>query len=433
APAHHEQRSPGPRHDHASPRQALAYCLEEAGITASELSYVCFYDKPLKKFDRILETYFAYAPSGFLSFKRALPLWLREKLHTPRQIRKGMDGAYQGKLIFTDHHESHAASAFFPSPYDEAVILTSDGVGERATTWGQGEGNRIRIDKSISFPHSLGLLYSAFTYFTGFKVNSGEYKLMGLAPYGEPVYAGAIREKLIDVKPDGSYRLNMDYFTYPSELRMTGEKFAGLFGGPPRSPQSPITKREMDLAASIQAVPEEVMLPTARHLHEVTKMKNLCLAGGAALNCVANGRIQREGPFDDVWIQPAAGDAGGALGCALFAWHQLLENPRQRAGQDAQKGSLLGPRYGMAEIRQLLDARGAKYAILSDEPALLERVAELMARGLVIGWFHGRMEFGPRALGARSIIGDARDETMQATMNLKIKHRESFRPFAPCV
>jgi carbamoyltransferase len=429
-----EERFTRVRHDHAFPRQAIAYCLEEAGIAPAELEYVCFYDKPLKKFDRILETYFAYAPRGFLSFKRAIPLWLREKLHTPRQIRKGMDGAYPGQLIFTDHHESHAASAFFPSPYDDAVILTSDGVGEWATTtWGVGRGNRIRIEKAISFPHSLGLLYSAFTYFTGFKVNSGEYKLMGLAPYGEPVYADVIRKKLIDVKPDGSYRLDMDYFTYASELRMTGQKFSALFGGPPRPPESPITQREMDLAASIQAVTEEIMLLTARHLHEVTGLKRLCLAGGVALNCVANGKIQREGPFDDVWIQPAAGDAGGALGCALFAWHQLLESPRPRSGKDVQRGSLLGPRYTTAEITPVLDARGAKYAVLADEAALLDRVAALMAEGKVVGWFHGRMEFGPRALGARSILGDARNEAMQATMNLKIKYRESFRPFAPCV
>ncbi len=429
-----EERFTRVRHDHDFPRQAIAFCLAEAGITAKDLAYVCFYDKPLKKFDRILETYFAYAPSGFLSFKRAIPLWLREKLHTPRQIRKGLDGAYQGKIVFTDHHESHAASAFFPSPYEEAVILTSDGVGEWATTtWGVGRGNRIRLEKSISFPHSLGLLYSAFTYFTGFKVNSGEYKLMGLAPYGEPIYADVIKEKLIDIKPDGSYRLDMDYFTYPSELRMTGDRFAGLFGGPPRAPETAIGKREMDLAASIQAVLEEVMMLTARHLHEATGKKHLCLAGGVALNCVANGKIQRDGPFDDVWIQPAAGDAGGALGCALFAWYQLLESPRRATGKDVQRGSLLGPRYETAAITAMLDERGAKYTVFTDEARLCERVAGLMARGQVVGWFAGRMEFGPRALGARSIIGDARNEKMQATMNLKIKYRESFRPFAPCV
>jgi carbamoyltransferase len=429
-----EERFTRKRHDASYPSQAIEFCLAEAGIGPKDLDYVAFYDKPLKKFDRILETYFAHAPRGFLSFQRAVPLWLRDKLHTPRRIRKGLGGAYKGKLVFTDHHESHAASAFFPSPYDRAAVLTSDGVGEWATTtWGVGEGSRVRLEKCINFPHSLGLLYSAFTYFCGFRVNSGEYKLMGLAPYGEPVYADVIRGKLIDVKPDGSYRLNMDYFTYPAELRMTGDRFAALFGGPPRSAESAIGKREMDLAASVQAVTEEVMMRTAVHLHETTRQKYLCLAGGVALNCVANGRILREGPFDDVWIQPAAGDAGGALGCALFTWYQLLENRREPRGKDAQRGSLLGPRYGMQAISAALDARGAKYAVLPDEPRLLERVAGLLARGLVVGWFHGRMEFGPRALGARSILGDARDPRLQSTMNLKIKHRESFRPFAPCV
>jgi len=430
-----EERFTRVRHDDAFPKLAIEYCVREAGISVKDLDYVCFYDKPLKKFDRILETYFAYVPSGFLSFKRALPLWLREKLHTPRQIRKGLDGQYDGKIIFTDHHESHAASAFFPSPYEKAVILTSDGVGEWATTtWGTGEGNRIKIEQSISFPHSIGLLYSAFTYFTGFKVNSGEYKLMGLAPYGEPVYADDIKKHIIDIKPDGSYRLNMDYFTYPSELRMTGEKFASLFGGPARKSESQITQREMDLAASVQAVTEEVMMLTARHLHDKTKIENLVLAGGVALNCVANGKIMRETPFGDkVWIQPAAGDAGGALGCALFAWYQLLENERTCNGKDFQRGSLLGPRYANAEIKAACDKEGAKYKVISDEAELLERVAKLMAEGKVVGWFAGRMEFGPRALGARSIIGDARNSVMQAQMNLKIKFRESFRPFAPCV
>jgi carbamoyltransferase len=429
-----EERFTRVRHDQAFPKMAIDFCLKEAGIKAKDLSYVCFYDKPLKKFDRILETFFAYAPTGYMSFKRAIPLWLKEKLHTPREIRKGMNGEYDGKLIFTDHHESHAASAFFPSPFDKAVILTSDGVGEWATTtWGIGDGNKIRIEQAISFPHSLGLLYSAFTYFTGFKVNSGEYKLMGLAPYGEPVYADLIREKLIDIKSDGSYRLNMDYFTYPAELRMTGDMFGDLFGGPARNPESEISKREMDLAASIQAVTEDVMLRTAKHLHEKTGITKLCLAGGVALNCVANGKIQRESPFDEIWIQPAAGDAGGALGCAMFAWYQLLENPRKSNGKDVQRGSLLGPKYETPEIKKVLDARGAKYTIYKDEAKLLERVAELMAKGMVVGWFAGRMEFGPRALGARSIIGDARNEKMQATMNLKIKYRESFRPFAPCV
>jgi carbamoyltransferase len=429
-----EERFSRIRHDAAFPRQAIDYCLREAGIGPADLELVCFYDKPLKKFDRILETYFAYAPRGFRSFSRALPLWLGEKLHIPRRIRAGLGGAYRGKLVFTDHHESHAASAFFPSPYERAAILTVDGVGEWATTThGTGEGHRIQLRQAISFPHSLGLLYSAFTYFAGFKVNSGEYKLMGLAPYGEPIYADRIKEKLIDIKPDGSFRLAMDYFTYPAGLRMTGSRFAELFGGPPRSPETDITQREMDLAASIQAVTEEVMLRMARHLHRTTRMRHLCLAGGVALNCVANGRILREAPFDDIWIQPAAGDAGGALGAALFAWHQLLEKPRTCTGTDFQQGSLLGPRYSMSEIMPVLDARKAKYLVLSDESALLERVAALLAEGKVVGWFHGRMEFGPRALGARSILGDARNETMQATMNLKIKFRESFRPFAPCV
>ena len=430
-----EERFTRVRHDAAFPRLAAEYCLREAGISAADLDYVCFYDKPLQKLDRILETYLACVPWGFRSFQRAIPLWLREKLHTPRRIRRGLGGRYGGKIIFTDHHESHAASAFFPSPFEKAVILTSDGVGEWATTtWGVGEGSRIKIEKSIRFPHSLGLLYSAFTSFTGFKVDSGEHKLMGLAPYGEPVYADDIKRHLIDIKPDGSYRLNMDYFTYPSELRMTGEKFARLFGGPARDPESAIGKREMDLAASVQAVTEEVMMLTARHLHEVTGIGALCFAGGVALNCVANGKILRDGPFgDNVWIQPAAGDAGGALGCALFAWHQLLENERRLNGKDSQRGSLLGPRFTVAQIKAACDAEGARYQVYDDESALLDRVAGLLAQGMVVGWFHGRMEFGPRALGARSILGDARDAKMQARMNLAIKLRESFRPFAPSV
>jgi carbamoyltransferase len=429
-----EERFTRKRHDQAFPKKAIEYCLQEAGVRAEDLTYVCFYDKPLKKFDRILETYFAYAPSGFGSFRRALPLWLKEKLFVPREIKKGLDKKYPGPVVFLDHHESHAASAFFPSPYDRAAILTSDGVGEWATTtWGVGEGNKIRIDKAISFPHSLGLLYSAFTYFTGFKVNSGEYKLMGLAPYGEPVYADLIKKELIDIKPDGSYRMNMKYFTYPDGLRMTGEGFARIFGGPARSPESQISKREMDLAASIQAVTEEVMMLTARHIHEVTKTKYLCLAGGVALNCVANGRLLREGPFDDIWIQPAAGDAGGALGAAMFCYHQLLENDRKATGKDIQKGSLLGPKYTTAECKAVCDAKGAKYKVFEREVDLLDLVSGKMADGKVIGWMHGRMEYGPRALGARSIIGDPRNVKMQSIMNLRIKFRESFRPFAPCV
>jgi carbamoyltransferase len=351
-----------------------------------------------------------------------------------QDIRRPPTNFRPAVLVFTDHHEAHAASAFFPSPYDRAAILTSDGVGEWATTtWGVGNGSRFELKHCINFPHSLGLLYSAFTYFAGFKVNSGEYKLMGLAPYGSPVYVDLIKEKLVDVKSDGSFRLNMDYFTYPQSLRMTGNKFTSLFGGPPRAPEAVIGKREMDLAASIQAVTEEILTLTARHIRDVTKERNLCLAGGVALNCVATGKIVQEGIFDDVWIQPAAGDAGGALGCALFTWHQLLERPRTPGGRDAQQGSLLGPSYRMEEIAGVLAKRGVKYVVSPDETALLERVAELLDRGMVVGWFQGRMEFGPRALGARSILGDARSATMQATMNLKIKHRESFRPFAPCV
>ena len=429
-----EERFTRKRHDQAFPKNAIEYCVKEAGITPDELTYVCFYDKPLKKFDRILETYFAYAPSGFGSFRRALPLWLKEKLFVPREIKKGLDKRYKGPIVFCDHHESHAASAFFPSPYDRAAILTSDGVGEWATTtWGVGEGNKIRIEKAISFPHSLGLLYSAFTYFTGFKVNSGEYKLMGLAPYGDPVYADIIKKELIDIKPDGSYRMNMKYFTYPDGLRMTGDGFARIFDGPARSPESQITKREMDLAASIQAVTEEVMMLTARHIQKVTKTKYLVLAGGVALNCVSNGKLLREGPFDDIWIQPAAGDAGGALGAAMFCWHQLLENERKATGKDVQKGSLLGPKYTTAECKAVCDAKGAKYRIFEREEDLLDFVSGKMADGKVIGWMHGRMEYGPRALGARSIIGDPRNVKMQSIMNLRIKFRESFRPFAPCV
>ena len=429
-----EERFTRKRHDQAFPKNAIEYCVKEAGIRTEDLSYVCFYDKPLKKFDRILETYFAYAPSGFGSFRRALPLWLKEKLFVPREIKKGLEKKYAGPIVFCDHHESHAASAFLPSPYERAAILTTDGVGEWATTtWGVGEGNKIRIDKAISFPHSLGLLYSAFTYFTGFKVNSGEYKLMGLAPYGEPTFVDVIKKELIDIKPDGSYRMNMKYFTYPDGLRMTGDGFARIFGGPARNPESQITQREMDLAASIQAVTEEVMMLTARHIQKVTKTKHLVLAGGVALNCVSNGKLLREGPFEDIWIQPAAGDAGGALGAALFCWHQLLENDRKGTGKDVQKGSLLGPKYTTAECKATADKHGAKYKIYTDEAQLLDFVSGQMADGKVIGWMHGRMEYGPRALGARSIIGDPRNVKMQSIMNLRIKFRESFRPFAPCV
>lgn len=430
-----EERFTRVKHDHRFPASAIEYCLREAGIGVGQLDYICFYDKPLLKFERLLETYLAYAPGGFPSFRRAIPLWLKQKLHIPREICRGLgDHTLKRRILFTEHHESHAASAFFPSPYERAAIITCDGVGEWATTTlGVGEGNRIRLQNVINFPHSLGLLYSAFTYFTGFKVNAGEYKLMGLAPFGQPVYADLIREKLIDIKADGSFRLNMDYFTYSQGLRMTGRAFARLFGGPARRPEAAITQREMDLAASIQVVTEEIMLAMATHVHRETGMKNLCLAGGVALNCVANGRIAREGPFEHVWIQPAAGDAGGALGAALFTWHQLLERPRACTGTDFQKGSLLGPAYRDPEIREALDGAGVRYEYFADEAALLDVVAEHLNQGKVIGWFNGRMEFGPRALGARSIIGDARNPTMQSTMNVKIKFRESFRPFAPCV
>jgi carbamoyltransferase len=362
----------------------------------------------------------------------AMPLWLKQKLHIPNLVKKGM--GYEGKVLFPAHHESHAASAFFPSPYKRAAFLTMDGVGEWTTTsFGVGEGNKIRIDSEIKFPHSLGLFYSAFTYFTGFKVNSGEYKVMGLAPYGRPKYVDVIRKELIDIKEDGSFKLNMDYFTYPYGLTMTGEAFEKLFDGPARKPESKLTQREMDLAASVQVVTEEVMMKTARHIHKVTGEKYLCLAGGVALNCVGNGRILREGPFDDIWFQPAAGDAGGALGAALFVWHQLLNNERvvdERS--DLQMGSYLGPEYSEAEIKEFLESHGYPYQQVSNGN-LPSAVADIIAQGKVVGWFQGRMEFGPRALGSRSIIGDARNSQMQSQMNLKIKYRESFRPFAPSV
>jgi carbamoyltransferase len=429
-----EERFTRKKHDHELPSNAIAYCLEAGGLTAEQLDYVTFYDKPLLKFERILETYLAFAPRGFRSFFKAMPLWLHQKLHVPREIRRGLQGKYKRRFLFTEHHESHAASAFFPSPFDEAAILTLDGVGEWATaSYGYGRGNRITLTHELRFPHSLGLLYSAFTYFCGFKVNSGEYKLMGLAPYGEPVYADVIREKLIDLKADGSFRMDLRYFDYCQGLRMTSAQFDRLFGGPPRKPESPLTQREMDLAASVQTVTEEIMLRTARHVHQQTGMKNLCLAGGVALNCVGNGRILREGPFEKIWIQPAAGDAGGALGAALFVWHQLLENVRHASAEDSQRGSLLGPRFSEEDVRRFLDAKGAIYHAFGEEDRLCGYVADLLAQEKVVGWLNGRMEFGPRALGSRSILGDARSPEMQKTMNVKIKFRESFRPFAPIV
>jgi len=429
-----EERFTRVKHDHRYPGRAAAWCLEKAGLTAAQVDYVGFYDKPLLKFDRLLETYLAFAPAGFPSFVRAVPLWVREKLHLTREMRRELGGQYKKRFIYAEHHESHAASAFFPSPFDEAAVLTMDGVGEWATaSFGVGRGNKIELTHELRFPHSLGLLYSAFTYHAGFRVNSGEYKLMGLAPFGKPVYAPLILERLIDLKGDGSFRMDMSYFNYCQGLTMTGPKFDNAFGGKPRKPESPLTQREMDLAASVQFVTEEVMLRMARHVHAQTGMKNLCLAGGVALNCVGNGRILREGPFDDIWIQPAAGDAGGALGVAMLIWHQLLGKPRDVSGGDAQRGSLLGPSWTNEEVGAFLASVGAKSTRCASENDLCELVAEQIDRGKVIGWFQGGMEFGPRALGARSILGDARSTTMQSSMNLKTKFRESFRPFAPSV
>jgi carbamoyltransferase len=428
------QRRRNVSHDHNFPKRAVAYCLEEGGLTPEQLDYVVFYDKPLLKFDRLLETYLAFAPAGLRSFMMAMPLWLKTKLHLPREIRKALEGRYQKRIAFTGHHESHAASAFFPSPFDEAAVLTIDGVGEWETAAiAHGKGNQIEMLRTLEFPHSLGLLYSAFTYFCGFKVNSGEYKLMGLAPYGEPKYASTILDKLMDLKPDGSLQMDMRYFNYCAGLTMTGPEFDRLFEGPPRRPEALITQREMDLAASIQKVTEEVVLRMAKTARGLTGSRYLCMAGGVALNCVANGKLLRAGIFDDIFITPAAGDAGGALGAAQFVHYQLLKKSRVPNRKDSLKGSLLGPRYSNAEITQFLAERKAPYTAIAGEEELLKTVAQAIADGLVVGWFHGRMEFGPRALGARSIIGDARNEQMQSAMNLRIKFRESFRPFAPCV
>ena len=432
-----EERFTRKKHDHEFPVQAIRYCLEEANLEPGDLDFVGFYDKPFLKFDRLLETYLSYAPAGFRSFLKAMPLWLNQKLHLPREMSKGLGGAYKKRYVFTEHHESHAASAFFPSPFERAAILTLDGVGEWTTTsFGLGEGNRIELTHELHFPHSLGLLYSALTYFCGFRVNSGEYKLMGLAPYGEPRFKDLILEKIVDLKDDGSFRLDMSYFNYCQGLTMTSAKMARLFGGPPRKPESDLTQREMDLAASIQAVTEEAMLKAAHHVHRQTGAENLVMAGGVALNCVGNGRILREGPFENVWIQPAAGDAGGALGTALFIWHQLLGNERRVTDHiydDLQGGSLLGPEFSDDEIAAFLDTTQAKVTRYPDDASLVGAVADLMASEKVIGWMQGRMEFGPRALGSRSILGDARSREMQSVMNLKIKFRESFRPFAPAV
>ena len=429
-----EERFTRKKHDPDFPARAVEYCLREAGLSPADLDYDGNYDKPLMKFERLLETYLAFAPSGFRSFLQAMPVWIREKLYLPRAMSKGLKGEYHKRYVFTEHHESHAASAFFPSPFEEAAILTLDGVGEWATaSCGYGRGNQITLTHELRFPHSLGLLYSAFTYYCGFKVNSGEYKLMGLAPYGEPRFADVIREKLIDLKADGSFRMDQSYFNYCTGLTMTSAKFDRLFGGPPRKAESRLTQREMDLAASVQVVTEEIMLRMANHVHQQTGMKNLCLAGGVALNCVGNGHVLREGPFENLWIQPAAGDAGGALGVALFLWHQLLGNPRTPAEHDCQSGSLLGPRFADTDVRAFLDRVKAPYRHFDDDASLCDAVADLIAQDKVIGRLQGRMEFGPRALGSRSILGDARSSAMQSTMNLKIKFRESFRPFAPSV
>ncbi len=436
-----EERFTRKKHDPGFPSNATRYCLDAGGVSLSDLKYIVFYDKPLVKFERLIETYLAFAPKGVQSFMAAMPVWLKEKLLLRNLLCKellavapGLHRSELPTLLFGEHHESHAASAFYPSPFEKAAVLCMDGVGEWATTsaW-LGHGNELMPLWEIPFPHSIGLLYSAFTYYTGFKVNSGEYKVMGLAPYGEPKYVKAIYDHLLDLKPDGTFKLNMDYFNYCTGLTMTGSKFDDLFGGPPRKPESKLTQREMDLARSIQEVTEEVMLRLSRTLHRETGADNLCLAGGVALNCVGNGRILRESPFKGLWIQPAAGDAGGAVGAALTAWHRYEEQPRSApADGDRMSGSYLGPSFSNEDIERFLEGRAAPYLRLSDD-ALMSRVAEDLADGKVVGWLQGRMEFGPRALGGRSILGDARNTTMQSVMNLKIKYRESFRPFAPSV
>lgn len=434
AAAAQEERFTRKKHDASFPAHAVQYCLREAGVTARDLDYAAFYEKPLLKFERMLETYLAFAPRGLRNFSMAIPQWLKEKLYIGRTLRQALGREFRGKLLFTSHHESHAASAFFPSPFDEAAILTVDGAGEWSTaTLGHGRGNRIELTHELRFPHSLGLLYSAFTYYCGFKVNSGEYKLMGLAPYGTPRYRDLIYERLLKQAPDGSFTLDMDYFGYCDGLTMTNGRFHRLFGGPPRKPEATLYERHMDLAASVQAVTEETLLRMTQTLHERTGARKLVMAGGVALNCVASGRLLREGPFESIWIQPAAGDAGGALGAALFVWHQLLERPRQASPIDFQQGSFLGPSFSGDEIESFLREQSAAFRRMDDEDALCERVARLIAEGKVVGWFQGRMEFGPRALGARSILADPRSGDTQARLNLKVKFRESFRPFAPCV
>ena len=434
-----QERFSRTKHDAAFPADAITYCLKEAGIGLSDVTYIVFYDKPLLKFERLLETYLAFAPRGFRSFLTAIPVWLKEKLFLKKTLRSELAkiGSVAEKdlpqLLFTLHHQSHAASAFFPSPFEKAAVLCLDGVGEWATSsvW-TGDGNKLTAEWEIDFPHSLGLLYSAFTYYTGFRVNSGEYKLMGLAPYGEPVYVDQILEHLLDVKVDGTFRLDMSYFNYATGLSMTTDKFHALFGGPPRAPESELTQKEMDIARSIQVVTEDIILKLANTVHRELKADYLCLAGGVALNCVSNGRILREGPFKDIWIQPAAGDAGGALGAALSVWHEYLENDRQVQATDSMQGAYLGPGFSNDEIKNYLDSISAPYQFM-DDTSLYQRTAREMESEQVIGWFQGRMEFGPRALGARSILADPRSKKMQSVMNLKIKYRESFRPFAPAV
>jgi carbamoyltransferase len=429
-----EERFTRIRHDAAFPSRAIEACLGIGGIAAADLDAVVFYEKPLLKFERLLETALAFAPRGFPFFLRAMPGWLSQKLHIPREIDRGLGGDYSGPIWFTTHHESHAASAFFPSPFERAAILTLDGVGEWTTTsWGVGEGGSIDLREEIRFPHSLGLLYSAFTYYAGFRVNSGEYKLMGLAPYGTPKYRDLILENLVHIRPDGSFRLDPSYFRYTHGLTMTSPKFHRLFGRPPSKPDSKPGDFEQDIAASIQSVTEEIVLRIARHIHERTGEENLCLAGGVALNCVANGRLLREGPFKNLWIQPAAGDAGGALGAALFGWHGIAGHPRTPGPSDSQQGSLLGASFSDEEARAALEAAGAVFQHFENEDALAAEAARLLAEGLILGHVEGRAEFGPRALGQRSILGDPRDPGMQRRMNLAIKFRESFRPFAPAV
>lgn len=428
-----EERFTRIKHDSAFPINALTYCLEEGGLEPEEIDWVVFYEKPYLKFERLLETYLNFAPLGLKSFFKALPIWLNQKLHLPKEMSRSLGDRYKKKYLFPEHHESHAASAFFPSPFEEAALLTMDGVGEWATSSiGIGSGNKIQILHELHFPHSLGLLYSAFTYYCGFRVNSGEYKLMGLAPYGEPEYEEIILEKLIDLKPDGSFKMKMDYFNYGAGLTMTSPKFHQLFGDEPRKPETEITQKHMNLAASVQAVTEKIMISMARFAYrESSECKNLCLAGGVALNCVGNGKLLRETEFENIWIQPAAGDAGGALGAALFAWHQLLSKKRTVGASDSQKASKLGPAYFQNDIEEFLKQNSIRKH--SYEGTVEFETARLISEGSVVGWFQGRSEFGPRALGSRSIIGDPRDPEMQKRMNLKIKFRESFRPFAPVV